>query len=353
MKALILSGGSGTRLRPLTYTHAKQLIPLANKPTLFYIVEKIARCGIKDIGVIVGTTHEEVKNLLGTGERWGIRISYIKQSAPLGLAHAVKIAHDFLGDSDFLMALGDNAFSMELDRFIQNHYHSSGNTSILLHRVKNPSQYGVAVVEGDRIIRLVEKPQQAESDLIITGIYIFDSLIFRAIDKTAPSARGELEITDAIQKQIEMGDRVTFDHLTGWWKDTGKVQDILEANRLILHDLEPDLKSQPDDASSCSGPLVIGKNVTVQRSRLIGPIAIADGAVITDSYIGPYSAIGENVTIHNCELENSIILDGAQLCNIDKRINGSLIGKDALIKQADERPLSNYFLIGDNSQIYL
>jgi glucose-1-phosphate thymidylyltransferase len=234
MKALILSGGTGTRLRPVTYTHAKQLMPLANKPTLFYIIEKIAKCGITDVGIIVGDTREEVIRAAGSGERWNIGISYIFQQNPLGLAHAVKTAEEFLGGEDFLMALGDNAFNMELDPFIKSHYIHHANTSLLLYRAENPSQYGVAVVDGDHVVRLAEKPKETISDLIITGVYFFDRSIFKAIDATSPSARGELEITDAIQKQIETGGRVCCELLTGWWKDTGKDRDLLEANRLVL-----------------------------------------------------------------------------------------------------------------------
>lgn len=353
MKALILSGGTGTRLRPLTFTNAKQLIPLANKPILFYIIEKVVKTGITDIGIIVGETHEEIKAAVGNGDRWNINISYIYQPFPLGLAHAVKTASDFIGGSDFLMILGDNIFSMELDVLIDNFYSNGGNTSILLHRVENPAQFGVAVVEEGRIVKLVEKPKEFISNLIITGIYIFDKSIFPAIDTTEPSQRGELEITGAIQKQLDTGGKVHYELIKGWWKDTGKLQDILEANRLLLDDIGSGLETLPDVDSIYTGKLQTGKNVVVNNSIIMGPAVIADGSVISGSYIGSYTSIGKGVMIHNCEIDNSIILDDTQLDNINKRISSSLIGKSVAIKGADKRPFTNSFLIGDHSVIQL
>ncbi len=353
MKALILSGGTGSRLRPLTYTNAKQLLPLANKPILFHIIEKVVKSGIHDIGIIVGDTHEEVRSTVGNGDRWNASIRYIHQPLPLGLAHAVKIASEFIGEDDFLMVLGDNVFSMELDNLINNFYINNSNSSILLHRVENPSQYGVAVVENNRIIRLVEKPVEFISDLIITGVYIFDKSIFPAIEDTKPSQRGELEITDAIQKQVETGERVTCEIIQGWWKDTGKLQDILEANRMILDGMENEYRSVQKDSFVCMGKLWTGKNVAVKNSIIIGPVTIADDSIILNSYIGPYTSIGKGVRITDCEVDNCIILENTQLDSISKRISGSLIGKNVLIKAADKRPFSNSFLVGDNSEIYL
>lgn len=353
MKALILSGGLGSRLRPLTYTTAKQLLPLANKPILFYIIEKIVKLGIYDIGIIVGETHEDVKSVVGSGSRWNASITYIHQSSPLGLAHAVRIASEFLGEDDFIMVLGDNIFSMDLDILIKSFYKSNANTSILLYKVEDPSQYGVAVVENNHIIRLVEKPKEFISNLIITGIYIFDKSIFAAIDNTKPSERGELEITDAIVEQMKMGGIVTYEIIDGWWKDTGKLHDMLEANRLILDGMEYENQTIHSENSVCTGKIWTGTNVVIKNSRIIGPVIIADNSIITNSYIGPYTSIDKAVKINACEVDNCILLENAYLDNISKKISGSLIGRNVQIKAASERPFSNTFLVGDNSEIYL
>ena len=353
MKALILSGGTGTRLRPLTYTNAKQLLPLANKPILFHIIEKIVNTGINEICIIVGDTKEEVKRIVGNGDRWNVAISYIYQPLPLGLAHAVKIASDFLGEEDFLMILGDNVFNMALDPLIENFYTTKANSTILLHRVENPSQFGVAVVEKNCIVKLVEKPKEYISDLIITGVYIFDKSIFAAIDQTQPSMRGELEITDAIQKLLTLGGNVTYEIIQGWWKDTGKLQDMLEANRLLLDELDSNSQTIQKDSAVYMGKLSISQSAIIKNSIIAGPTSIDDDSIITDSYIGPYTSIGKGVVINNCEVDNSIILENAQLDDINKRISNSLIGKNVSIKNHNKRPYSNSFLVGDGSELYL
>ena len=353
MKALILSGGTGSRLRPLTYTNAKQLLPLANKPVLYHIIDKIVESGVRDIGIITGDTQEEVKSSVGNGERWKAKISYIYQPLPLGLAHAVKMASAFIDDDDFLMLLGDNAFSMGLDKLIENFYANKSNSAILLHKVENPSQYGVAVVENNCIKKLVEKPKEFISDLIITGAYLFDNSIFKAIDNTLPSPRGELEITDAIQKQLEMGGKVTFEIIQGWWKDTGKLQDILEANRFMLEEIDEKYQINKKDDSVYRGKIQIGKNAVIKNSVIDGPVAIADDSAIINSYVGPYTAVGKGVRINNCEVDNCIILENTQLDSISKRISGSLIGKNVVIRAADKKPVSSTFLVGDNSEIYM
>ncbi|MCR4436854.1 MAG: glucose-1-phosphate thymidylyltransferase [Clostridiales bacterium] len=351
MKALILSGGTGTRLRPLTYTNAKQLIPVANKPILYYIIEKISKVGIEDVGIIVGDTHQEIKIAVGNGNRWGIRTTFIHQPFPLGLAHAVKTASSFIGDSDFIMILGDNLFQMELDEIINNFYLNNSNASLLLHRVDNPSEFGVAVVENGRIVKLVEKPEDFISDLIVTGVYVFDKSIFNAISHINPSPRGELEITDAIQKLLEMGGKVSYTLTSGWWKDTGKICDVLEANRLIL--------DSPDGiaGSSCvlgtlfNNRIHMGQNVTVENSVIQGPAVIGDDAVITGSCIGPYTSVGKRVEIINSHIENSIVLDNTKVENIGKKISGSLIGKNVTIKNSKSGQDSLSFLLGDDSKI--
>lgn len=353
MKALILSGGTGTRLRPLTYTNAKQLLPLANKPILFHIIEKIVKAGINKIGIIVGDTYEEVIRTVGNGDQWNASISYIHQSLPLGLAHAVKTASEFIGEEDFLMILGDNVFNMSLDTLINNFHICKANSTLLLHKVENPSQYGVAVVREDRIIRLSEKPKEFISDLIITGVYIFDKSIFTAIDNTKPSLRGELEITDAIEELLVSGGKVTYEILQGWWKDTGRLQDMLEANSMILDEIESDNQCEQKENTIYIGKLRISKSASIKNSIIAGPTTIEDGSIITDSYIGPYTSIGKGVKINNCEVDNCIILENSQLEGIKKRVSSSLIGKNVSIKSASKRPYSNSFLIGDNSELYL
>lgn len=353
VKALILSGGTGTRLRPLTYTNAKQLLPLANKPILFHIIEKVVRAGLHDIGIIVGDTREEVKKIVGNGDRWGVNISYIDQPIPLGLAHAVKTASEFLMEDDFLMVLGDNVFNMDLNKLIDNFYSNNANSALLLHKVENPSQYGVAVVEDTRIINLVEKPTKFVSDLIITGVYIFDKSILTAIDNIRPSQRGELEITDAVQNQLETGGKVTFELIQGWWKDTGKLQDILEANRLMLDEIDREFKTLPQSDSIFMGKIQIGKNVIIKNSIIMGPVAIADDTTIINCYIGAYTSVGKAVSANDCEIDNCIILENTKIDGIRKRISGSLIGRNVQIKALHKRPLTHTFLIGDNSEIYL
>lgn len=353
MKALILSGGTGTRLRPLTYTNAKQLLPLANKPILFHIIEKVVSTGINEIGIIVGETNEAVRTAVGSGDHWNADITYIYQHQPLGLAHAVKTAQEFIGDSDFLMILGDNVFNMSLDPLINNFRNNNADSAILLHKVENPSQYGVAQIDKNHLTKLVEKPTEFVSNLIITGVYIFNKKIFTAIDNINPSFRGELEITDAIQELLSTGGNVTYEIIQGWWKDTGKLKDLLEANRLILDEMNDNNQSVQENDAVFTGKLQIGKNTVIKNSIIEGPAAIDDNSTIIDSYIGPYTSISKGVVINNCEVDNCIILENTRMDGINKRISNSLIGKNVSIKAADRRPYTNSFLIGDSSELYL
>lgn len=341
MKALILSGGTGTRLRPLTYSQAKQLIPVANKPILFYIIEKVAAAGIKDIGIIVGDTYKEIMARVGSGDRWNVNITYIPQPDPLGLAHAVKTASQFLMDSDFLMILGDNLFQMRLDKIIEEFYSNRPNASILLHRVENPSGFGVAVVENGQITKVVEKPGEFISNLIITGIYIFDHSIFNAIDRIRPSPRGELEITDAIQKLLDTGGKVTYSLTEGWWKDTGSPYDILEANRRILED---------SAASSEDAP---GENTTIEHCVIHNPVRIGRNSTIINSSLGPFVSIGSNVTVENCTIQNSIILDNSCLKNVGKLIVDSLIGRSSIVEVKNQGTSHVRLLVGDLCEIII
>lgn len=353
MKALILSGGTGTRLRPVTYSNAKQLVPVANKPILFYIIEKVVKAGIDDIGIIVSHTKDEIENAVGDGSRWGVKITYIHQPQPLGLAHAVKTARPFTGDDDFMMILGDNLFSMDLDSLMDKFHSTRSNAAILLHRAQNPQEFGVAVVEGDCIVRLVEKPKDFISDLIITGVYIFDKTVFPAIDEIKPSKRGELEITDAIQRLLEKGGTVSYSLITGWWKDTGKLCDILEANRLALDEIEGDTGTPADCTSSVNGVLHAGKNVTIKDSIIEGPVILGDNAFISNSFLGPHTSIGNGAAVINCKIEDSIVMEGTHLENISERIHESLIGKNSVIKGTGEKPLLISLFVGDRSEVYI
>ncbi|MHB8064740.1 MAG: glucose-1-phosphate thymidylyltransferase, partial [Ruminiclostridium sp.] len=302
---------------------------------------------------IVGDTSEEIMRTVGNGDRWNADICYIHQPLPLGLAHAVKISSDFIGEEDFLMILGDNVFNMSLDILIDNFHTNKANSTLLLHKVDNPSQYGVAVVNEDRIVRLVEKPKEYLSDLIITGVYIFDKSIFTAIDNTKPSPRGELEITDAIEELLISGGYVTYETIQGWWKDTGKLPDMLEANSMILDDIESDNQCVQKDNTVYIGKLRISKSTIIKNSRIVGPTTIDDDSTIINSYVGPYTSIGKGVVINNCEVDNCIILENAHLDSIKKRISSSLIGKNVSIKAATKRPYSNSFFVGDSSELYL
>jgi glucose-1-phosphate thymidylyltransferase len=338
MKALILSGGTGTRLRPLTYSNAKQLLPVANKPILFYIIEKIVSAGITDIGIIVGDTHKDIEAAVGNGSQWGIDVAYICQPEPLGLAHAVKTAAGFLKDEDFLMILGDNLFQMELGAVIKEFSEKAVNALIVLHESDNPSKYGVAVVDGEHVLQLVEKPKIPPSNLIITGIYLFNHSIFAAIDRTVPSPRGELEITDAIQKLLDMGGSVAYKLTEGWWKDTGSLEDILEANRLVLGKPVSGSMGEQMTQSTISpgcileGQIQAGSNVSILDSSLKGPIILGSDISIKGCQLGPFIAVGDHAELSGCKIEDSIILEGCIIRNISQTITSSLIGKGSRIE---------------------
>src|SRR5512145_406583 len=297
MKGLILSGGKGTRLRPITFTRAKQLVPVANKPILFYAVEAIRDAGITEIGVIVGDTADEVRAALGDGSHWGTTITYIPQEAPLGLAHAVKISEEFMAGESFVMYLGDNLIKDGIVPFVREFETERPEAQILLAQVARPWEFGVAELAGDRVVRLEEKPKQPRSDLALVGVYLFTRSIFDAVRAIKPSARGELEITDAIQHLITTGRNVRSHVIHGWWKDTGRVEDLLEANRIVLADLTKRIDGEVDDATLVEGPVAVGPGTKVVRSRLRGPLVIGAGAHITDAYVGPFSAIADGVHI--------------------------------------------------------
>jgi glucose-1-phosphate thymidylyltransferase len=352
MKGLILSGGKGTRLRPLTYTSAKQLVPVANKPVLFYAIESIVAAGITDIGIIVGETGSEIRAAVGDGARFGCSVTYIEQDAPRGLAHAVLIAEPFLGDSPFVMYLGDNLIAGGITGLVEEFRRLACNSEILLAEVPNPQQFGVAELTADgKVRRLVEKPREPRSNLALVGVYMFDSSIFESVRRIAPSARGELEITDAIQDLIDRGLAVHPHLVRGWWKDTGKLEDMLEANRIVLEGLEPRSGSEIGAGSRLEGRVQVGTNVEIVDSLVRGPAVIGDGARLESAFVGPYTSIGERCTLVCCELENSIVLADSTIRDIPLRIDGSLIGRNVRIVKTDQKPKAYRFMVGDNSEV--
>jgi len=354
MKALILSGGKGTRLRPLTYTGAKQLVPVANKPILWYGIEGIVAAGITDIGIIISPeTGEEVKTKTGAGDRFGAKITYILQEEPAGLAHAVKIAQPFLGDSPFVMYLGDNLIQSELSIFLESFRKQNLDSLILLRPVANPSAFGVAKVDDQgRVLGLVEKPKDPPSNLALVGIYFFSSVIHEAIACIQPSARGELEITDAIQYLIDQQKSVEACQIEGWWLDTGKKDDLLEANRIILDTcLITSILGEVHSHSQVIGRVQIGPESQIINSTIRGPVVIGRDCHIENCFIGPYSSIADGVTLIDADLEHSVILQGAKIEGIHQRIVDSVIGQRARMSIAPQRPKALRFLIGDDCQI--
>ena len=351
MKGLILSGGKGTRLRPLTFTQAKQLVPVANKPILFYGIEALKEAGIKKIGIVVGDTRKEIKEVAGDGRRWGVQISYIEQEAPLGLAHAVRISEGFLGDEPFVMYLGDNILKSGIKSLVEEFKKKRPNSLILLTEVPDPQMFGVAELKDGKVVRLVEKPKKPMSNLALVGVYMFDSHIFEAVNAIKPSWRNELEITDAIQYLVEHGYEVHPHLVTGWWKDTGKIEDILEANRLILESIEGKTQGKVDEASKINGQVIIEEGVIVQNSIIRGPAIIGAETEIIDSYIGPFTSIQERCKIIQTEIENSIVLEGSEIRDVGSRIDDSLIGRDVKIYKCPPKPSVYRFMVGDKSEI--
>lgn len=351
MKGLILSGGKGTRLRPITHTSAKQLIPVANTPVLFYGIEAIRDSGIKDIGIVVGDTGEEIKAAVGDGSRWGVKITYIEQEAPLGLAHAVLTAESYLDGDSFVMYLGDNLIKSGITQLVREFQEKKPHSMILLARVPNPNQFGVAELQGDKIIRLVEKPKKPKSDLALVGVYLFDSNIMKAAKSIKPSARGELEITDAIQWLVDNGYEVRPHIVTGWWKDTGKLEDMLEANRMILDEMETRIDGKVDAESEVHFKVVIEKGARIQNSTLRGPAIIGADVQIIDSFVGPFTSIAKGSRIVGSEIEHSIVLENSSVVNIKIRIVDSLIGRNVEVSDSPLKPKAFRFILGDNSKV--
>ena len=355
MKSIILCAGKGTRLRPLTHTSAKHLIPIANKPVLFYAIEAIRDCGIKDIGIIIGETGEDIKSELQKGSKWGVNISYIEQKEALGLAHAVSVARDFLGEDKFLMYLGDNLLKNGVKRYADEFIQGNYNAFVLLTEVDDPRQFGVAELKEGRVVRVVEKPKEPVSNLALIGVYFFDKNVHQAIMSIKPSARGELEITDAIQWMINNGYKVGAEVIKGWWKDTGNPDDILEANRLILEDIVRDISEVRvvDGTSQISGRVKIGKGSEIINSKIVGPVIIGENTKVIDSYVGPFTSISEGVQIIKSEIEYSVILEESKLEYIKGRMQRCLIGKGVEIYHSKDLPRIYEFTLGDHSKVGL
>lgn len=366
MKGLILSGGAGTRLRPITHTSAKQLVPIANKPILFYGIEDMAAAGIKQIGIIVGQTGDEVRAAVGDGSRWGVDITYIHQEEPLGLAHCVLLAQDFLAGDDFVMYLGDNMLQQGLTSFVDRFEaarHGVGlpglggdlapTAQILLAPVEEPRQFGVAELgEDGEVVKLVEKPDEPPSNLALVGVYLFDSSIHEAVAAIEPSWRGELEITDAIQWLIDHGHRVNHEVLEGWWIDTGKKDPLLRCNRLVLEALEPDIQGEVDEGSSLEGRVVVEAGAQVINSRILGPAIIGAGTRVENSYIGPFSSVASDCTIADAELEHSVVLEHSSVTSVE-RLTDSLIGRHTEVTRSDRQPRALRLMLGDHSVVEL
>lgn len=353
MKALILSGGKGTRLRPLTYTGAKQLVPLANKPVLFYVIEDIVSAGITDLGIVVGDTADQIREAVGDGQRFGCRVTYIEQDRPGGLAHAVKAARRFLGDERFVMYLGDNFIQGGIRCFVDLFRDSSDAAHVLLYSVPNPSSFGVAEIADGRVVSLEEKPVLPKSDLALVGIYLFGPEIHAATNAVSPSARGELEITDAISALIASGANVRPHVIDGWWIDTGKMDDMLDANRFVLLETKARIDGWIGDDCTIQGAVVVEEGAEVVGSTLRGPLAIGRGARVENAYIGPFSAIGGGCLIRGSEIEHTIIMEGSRILDVPYRIEDSLIGREVVITQSGSKPRGLKMMLGDHSTIGL
>ncbi|MER3396188.1 MAG: glucose-1-phosphate thymidylyltransferase [Acidimicrobiia bacterium] len=354
MKALVLAGGEGTRLRPITHTSAKQLVPVANKPILFYGLEAIAKAGITDVGIVVGDTGAEIKDAVGDGSRWGIIPTFIYQEKPLGLAHAVLISREYLGSDPFVMYLGDNILKYRIEGFVEEFLRCGANAQILLAKVPEPQRFGVAELDPDgRVRRLVEKPEHPPSDLALVGVYMFDEHIHEAVRSIQPSWRDELEITDAIQWLIDEGFEVRPHVISGWWKDTGRLEDLLEANRFVLEDIERSVEGDVDSESEVVGKVVVPKSAVIENSVIRGPAVIGENTVISRSFIGPFTSIYDGCRIEESTVEHSVVMECVTISCIE-RIEDSLIGKEVVVQRGSgKRPAALRLMVGDHSRVSL
>ena len=351
MKALILCGGHGTRLRPITHTMAKQLVPVANKPVLFYGLEAIKDAGIADVGIVVGETRGEIVQAVGDGSKWGLNVSYIDQDEPLGLAHAVLVSEEFIGDDTFVMYLGDNLIKDGITSLVEEFRTNSPNSQILLARVNEPERFGVAELADGKVVRLVEKPEKPASDLALVGVYMFDENVMDAVKAIKPSGRGELEITDAIQWLIDQGLTVDPHVIDGWWKDTGRLDDMLEANRIMLETLEQRVEGHVDGKSEVLGKVVVEEGAEIINSTIRGPAIIGQRTRVVNSFIGPFTSVYFEVNIEGSQIEHSIVLEKSTIRDIPGRIEDSLIGQNVEVVRSPLKPAAFRFMLGDNSRV--
>jgi len=351
LKALIASGGRGTRLRPITHTQNKHLIPIANKPILYYAIEAAAEAGIKEIGIVHNADSQEVPKYIGNGSKWGVKITYIPQETPGGLAQVVQLAEKFIAGDKFIFYLGDNMLVGGVKRFVDEFEKSGCNCYLTLVKVKDPERFGVPEIRNGKIVRVEEKPKQPKSNYAVAGIYLYDHHIFEAVKSLKPSARGELEISDAHTLLIERGLKIGYSEITSWWKDTGKPTDLLEANRLILDNIAPRNNGTVDKQSEVAGRIVIEKGACIINSKIRGPVIIGENCVIENSYIGPFTSIGDRTEVRNSEIEYSIVLRDCKITSVGIRIEGSILGNDVEVVEAIGKPKVHRFMIGDQSRI--
>jgi glucose-1-phosphate thymidylyltransferase len=353
MKGLVLSGGAGTRLRPLTHTSAKQLVPVANKPVLFYGLESLAACGFREVGIVVGDTEPEIRAAVGTGAQFGLEVTYIRQDAPRGLAHAVLVSRDFLGDDDFVMYLGDNFIVGGIADIVADFHDTTPHASILLTRVPNPHEFGVAVLDDSgQVTALEEKPAEPKSDLALVGVYLFGPRIHEAVASIGPSRRGELEITDAIQWLLDHDCHVRSHVISGYWKDTGNVADMLEVNRTVLEGIERRIDGDVDAASELVGRVVVEAGAIVKGSRIVGPALIGAGTTVVDSYVGPFTSVEPDCRLEDTEIEFSIVLSRSSIVGV-RRVEASLIGRDVEVRPAPRTPRAHRLVLGDHSRVQI
>ena len=353
MKALLTAGGHGTRLRPITYTQNKHLIPIANKLMLKYAIDYLKESDIYEIGIIVNANDESIINAFGDGKNYGVEITYIEQDQPLGLAHVVKISQSFIGSDDFIFYLGDNILVGGVKSFINDFKKMKSNCHLVLSQVPDPNRFGVADIVDNQIVNIQEKPISPRSNLAVTGIYLYDSNIFEAVNNIKPSKRGELEISDAHQFLIENGYEVSFSEITGWWKDTGQPSDLLDANCLVLDNIKAQNNGNIDDMSKMTGEVIIGKNSSIINSIIKGPVIIDNDCIIKDSYIGSYSSIGKNCKITNAKVEYSILMEGCVLDSLNQIMKSSLLGKNVNVVGSNNQNNNSTFLLGDQSYVEL
>ncbi|MHA4818708.1 glucose-1-phosphate thymidylyltransferase [Streptomyces aculeolatus] len=352
MKALVLAGGAGTRLRPITHTSAKQLVPVANKPVLFYGLESIAEAGITDVGIVVGDTAREIRQAVGDGSAFGLNVTYLPQEAPLGLAHAVLIAREYLGDDDFVMYLGDNFLIGGITDLVERFRVERPAAQIMLTKVSDPRAFGVAELDMEgRLVGLEEKPAEPRSDLALIGIYLFTPAVHDVVADLKPSGRGELEITHAISGLLDAGHRVATTITEGYWKDTGSVADMLQVNQLVLEQMDPDVQGDVVD-SELIGRVAVAPGAVVRASRIVGPAVIGPGTVVEDSYLGPFTSVAEDCQITDSEVEYSVVLRGAAIRGV-RRIEASLIGHEVEVTPAPRTPRAHRLVLGDHSKVQI